>query len=68
MEIHSEQEYEAALAEADAFMQSNPLKNSPEGRRFEEVIVALVKYEDEHFPMREPTPEEAAEFRREQEA
>lgn len=68
MEIHTEQEYQAALAEANAFFESNPRKNSPEGRRFEEVIQALVKYEDEHFPIEAPTPEEAAAFRREQEA
>lgn len=67
MVIHSEQEYEAALAEADTYFESNPLKASPEGQRFEEVIQALVKYEDEHYPIRPPTPEEAAAFRREQE-
>lgn len=31
------------------------------------LITALATYEREHFPIARPTPEEAAEFRREQE-
>lgn len=59
MHISTLAEYDIAMARLDALM------DVPEET---EEIDALAGYEAEHYPIDPPTPEAAAEFRREQEA
>ncbi len=63
MHISTLAEYDIAMARLDALM------DVPEGtEEIGALADALAEYEAEHYPIDPPTPEAAAEFRREQEA
>jgi len=63
MHISTLAEYDAAMARLDALM------DAPEAtEEIDALADALAEYEAEHYPIDPPTPEAAAEFRREREA
>jgi HTH-type transcriptional regulator/antitoxin HigA len=64
--IHTEAEYEAALARIDALMENDPAPGSPEGEELELLSVLVERYEDEQYPMDLPDPLSAIKFRMEQ--
>ena len=59
--------YEAALSVVDGLMRLDPPKDSPHGRLLLSLARAIEEYEEEELVLPEPTPEEAAAFRRDQE-
>jgi HTH-type transcriptional regulator/antitoxin HigA len=63
--IRSQSDYEAALAEIEAFFDDEPERGTPEADRFEVLSILIGKYEDEHFPIPAPTPLEGLRFRME---
>jgi hypothetical protein len=65
--IMNDAEYEVAFAELERIMETNPALGSPEGERLDFLTSQIVAYERTRFPLPEPTPEEAAAFRAEQE-
>ena len=60
------EEYERALAEAGRLVALDPDAATPEADELELLTLLITKYEDEHFPIRKPTPVEAIRFRMEQ--
>ena len=61
MHISTLAEYDIAMARLDALM------DAPEAtEEIHALADALAEYEAEHYPIDPPTPEAAAEFRREQ--
>jgi len=63
--IHSEQDYQAALAQVEKLMDASP--GSPKEDELELWSLLVEKYEEEHFPIDTPDPIEAIRFRMEQE-
>ncbi len=61
----TEAEYEAALIRIGELMDAE--HGTPEGEELDRLSDEVEAYEDEHYPMPEPTPEQIAEFRRDQE-
>ena len=62
MHISTLAEYDIAMARLDALM------DAPEGtEEIDALADALAEYEATYYPIDQPTPEAAAEFRREQE-
>ena len=64
--IRSEQDYEEALAEAEALWGAG--SGTPKGDRLDVLATLIEAYEAEHYPMDPPDPIEAIEFRMEQQA
>jgi antitoxin component HigA of HigAB toxin-antitoxin module len=58
--------YKAALARVDALMNAEP--GTPEINELEALINSIMIYEEKHFRINPPTPEDAACFRKEQES
>jgi len=56
--LHTEADYEAALAEYDGYFDDEPAEGSPEADRFELLGLVITKYEDERFPMPAAAPRE----------
>jgi HTH-type transcriptional regulator / antitoxin HigA len=54
--IHSEEDYDAALAEIDSL--GDPEPGTPEGDRFDVLVTLVIAYEQEHYPIgpSEPIP------------
>ena len=64
--IRSEQDYEEALAEAEALWGAGT--GTPKGDRLDVLATLIEAYEAEHYPMDPPDPIEAIKFRMEQQA
>lgn len=64
--IKSRAEYEATLREMETLLSSDPLPDTEDGARLELLAVLISAYEDEHFPVANPTALEAIGFRMEQ--
>jgi len=64
--IRTEDDYRAALREVSAFFDHEPEPGSPEGDRFEILLILVEAYETQHFPIDLPDPIAAIEFRMEQ--
>lgn len=62
--IKTKPEYEKALAFVEKHF--NARANSKEGMMIEVLAILIEKYEGEHFPIEDPTPAEAIQFRMEQ--
>lgn len=62
--LHSEADYENALGRISELMDAKA--GSIEGHELNRWAEAVEKYEDEHFPIQDPSPEDLAEFRKEQ--
>jgi HTH-type transcriptional regulator/antitoxin HigA len=60
--VRDEAGYAAALAEFEAYFDSEPQAGSEDGDRFELLGILLAKYEEEHFPAPKGTPVEAIRF------
>ena len=66
MKIKNGVEHAWALKTIESFMDEPP-KNEKEEVVYSQLVEAVKEYEDELFEIRKPTPEEAAQFRAEQE-
>ncbi|MGB6452547.1 MAG: helix-turn-helix domain-containing protein [Steroidobacteraceae bacterium] len=64
--IRSEQDYEEALAEAEALWGAGT--GTPKGDRLDVLATLIEAYEAEHYPMDPPDPIDAIKFRLEQQA
>ena len=64
--IHTEADYSAALRETSAFFNKEPEVGSPEGDRFELLLMVIEAYEQKQFPIALPNPIDAIKFRMEQ--
>lgn len=62
--IHSEQDYENALARIEEIFESKP--GTREGDELELLGILVEEYEKKHFPIDAPKPIEAIKFRMEQ--
>jgi len=62
--IHSEDDYEAALAEVDTLMGAEP--GTPEGERLDVLVTLIEAYEARHWAIEAPDPIEAIRVRMEQ--
>lgn len=65
--IHNEQDYKEALHIASGYFENEPELNTPEGDRFEVLLILIEAYEAKHYPIEPPDPIEAIKFRMEQE-
>lgn len=64
--IHSEADYQAALAAVSPLFDNEPEPGSEAGDFLEVMILLIEKYEQEHYPIEAPDPVEAIKFRMEQ--
>lgn len=64
--IRTDDDYRAALREASAFFENEPEPGTPEGDRFEVLLLLIEAYEAKQFPIDLPDPVEAIKFRMEQ--
>ncbi|MBS0443768.1 MAG: transcriptional regulator [Proteobacteria bacterium] len=64
--IHTEADYEAALGDIAALMESDPAPGTPKGDRLDILATLVQAYESRHFPIDAPDPVEAIKFRMEQ--
>jgi HTH-type transcriptional regulator/antitoxin HigA len=64
--IRTDDDYQAALREASAFFENEPEPGTPEGDRFEILLLLIEAYEAKRFPIELPDPVEAIKFRMEQ--
>ncbi len=64
--IHTEADYEAALGDIAALMESDPAPGTPKGDRLDSLATLVQAYESRHFPIDAPDPVEAIKFRMEQ--
>lgn len=64
--IRTEDQYDAALREASAYFDKEPVPGTEEGDRFEMLLMLIEKYEAEHYPIGPADPVEAIKFRMEQ--
>jgi HTH-type transcriptional regulator/antitoxin HigA len=56
--IHTEEEYDAALAAIRPYFENEPMQGTPEADHFDLLAMVIEKYEDEHYPMPEADPVE----------
>lgn len=64
--IHTEADYQAALGDIAALMESDPALGTPKGDRLDVLTTLVQAYETRHFPIGAPDPVEAIKFRMEQ--
>jgi HTH-type transcriptional regulator/antitoxin HigA len=64
--IHTEADYQAALGDIAALMESDPAPGTPKGDRLDILATLAQAYETRHFPIGAPDPVEAIKFRMEQ--
>ena len=60
--IRTEEEYEAALAEASDFVDDEPLSGSKKADRFEMLLKLIEAYEAEYYFIAQSEPIEAIKF------
>ena len=64
--IHTEADYQAALTDIAALMESDPAPGTPKGDRLEILATLVQAHEARHFPIEAPDPVDAIKFRMEQ--
>ena len=64
--IHTEADHEAALQRIDALMENDPPPASPAGKELELWSILVERYEATQYPMDQPTPLAAIQFRMQQ--
>ena len=64
--IHTEDDYDWALAEIEQYFEHEPEPGTPEAERFEVLASLIAAYEAEHWPIDPPDPIEAIRYRMEQ--
>jgi HTH-type transcriptional regulator/antitoxin HigA len=52
--IHSEAEYDAALADIEQYFDNEPARGTPEAERFEIMLALIGAYEREHWAIEAP--------------
>lgn len=62
--IKTAEEHRAALARIEQFWDAEP--NTQEGDELEALVTSIQIYEEEHYPIEAPDPNEAIKFRMEQ--
>jgi HTH-type transcriptional regulator / antitoxin HigA len=56
--IHTERDYQLALAIASRLVDADPLPDTPDGDRLEALATLIGRYEAEHFPLDRPDASE----------
>lgn len=64
--LHTEADYQEALAAVSALVDTDPAPDTPEGDKLEILSMLVERYEAGHFPMDLPDPIAAIRFRMEQ--
>ena len=64
--IRTEEEYDAALQAVSPYFEREPEQGSPEGDRFEVLLMLIESYEQKYHRVAPPDPIEAIKFRMEQ--
>lgn len=64
--IRTKKEYEAALKAVSLYFDREPKPGTPEGDRFEVLLMLIDAYEQKHYRILPPDPIEAIKFRMEQ--
>jgi HTH-type transcriptional regulator/antitoxin HigA len=64
--IHTNEEYEAALAIVEPYFDQEPATGSTEADHFEIMVMRIVAYEAKHYAVLPPDPIEAIKFQMEQ--
>ena len=64
--IKTEADHQKALAEIERLAAKDPARGTPAGDKLEVLATLVEVYEKEHFPIEQPTPIEAVEFRMDQ--
>lgn len=64
--IRTEDDYQNALRELQAYFEIEPALDSEEGDRFEILATLVEAYEAKHYPIELPNPIEAIHFRMKQ--
>lgn len=64
--LHTEADYQEALAAVSALVDADPAPDTPEGDKLEILSMLMKRYEAGHFPMDLPDPISAIRFRMEQ--
>ncbi|HTW52071.1 MAG TPA: helix-turn-helix domain-containing protein [Stellaceae bacterium] len=57
--IHTEADYDAALAEVEGYFENEPKRGTAEGDRFEILLALLGAYENEHWTVEAPSAVDA---------
>ena len=63
--IHSEAEYDAALAEIEQYFDKPPKPRTAEADRFDLLALVIEDYEKKHWPIEPPNPVDAIRYRME---
>ena len=63
--IHSEAEYDAALAEIEQYFEKPPNLGTAEADRFDLLALVIEDYEKKHWPIEPPNPVDAIRYRME---
>ncbi|KJK17842.1 transcriptional regulator [Burkholderiaceae bacterium 16] len=64
--LHTDDDYQAALAHVSALVDIDPAPGTPERDRLEIMATLIERYEADHFPLENPDAIEAIRFRMEQ--
>ena len=59
-------EYKQALEKIEALIDKDPPAGSTEGKQIKALAIEAEKYEEDHFPIDPPSPQDLAEFRADQ--
>ena len=62
-QIHTEDDYKAALREVSAYFDNEPEPGTRDGDRFEILLTLVEAHETKHYPVDRPDPVEAIKFR-----
>ncbi len=66
-QIETEADNKAALEQIEALILSGPEPGSAEDEELEALVALVMAFEDEHYPIEQPAPAAAKQFRQEQE-
>lgn len=64
--LRNDVEYEAALSQVEALMERELAPGTPDHERLEFLAVLIERYEEEGFPIDQPTPQAVVDFMLEQ--
>src|SRR5437764_8933296 len=63
--LHSEADYDVALADIERYFENEPKPGTPEADRFDLLALVIEDYEKKHWPINPPDPVEAIRHRME---
>ena len=63
--LHTEADYDAALAEIERYFEREPKRGTAEANRFDLLALVIEDYEQKHWPIDPPDPVEAIRYRME---